>query len=74
MPLQENQSHAQAETTHSSVSEHCTRARAYEIYVARGSKSGHAEGDWLTAEAELRELKRKAANLLSTVESLTGAA
>ena len=49
------------------------RERAYEIYVQRGAKGGHAEGDWLTAEAELKELKAKAAAVLSTVQSLTKA-
>ncbi len=37
----------------------------------RGAKGGHAEGDWLTAEAELKDLKAKAAAMLSTVKSLT---
>lgn len=56
---------------HLSVPEQNIRERAYEIYVQRGCKGGHAEGDWLTAEAELKELKMKAADLLSTVKSLT---
>lgn len=55
------------------ISEQAIRERAYEIYVQRGSKGGHAEGDWLTAEAELKELKAKAAAMLSTVQSLTKA-
>ncbi len=54
-----------------SVSEQCIRERAYEIYRQRGSKGGHADGDWLTAEAELRELRKKAADMLSAVESIT---
>jgi hypothetical protein len=29
-------------------------ARAYEIYLARGSLDGYSEEDWLLAEAELR--------------------
>ena len=53
------------------VPEQNIRERAYEIYVQRGCKGGHAVGDWLTAEAELKELKMKAADLLSTVQSLT---
>jgi len=53
------------------VSEQCVRERAYEIYRQRGCKGGHAEGDWLTAEAELKELRKKAADMLSAVESLT---
>ena len=61
-------------TAHSAIPEHRIRERAYEIYVQRGRKGGHAEGDWLTAEAELKELKTKAAELLTTVESPTGPA
>lgn len=53
------------------IPDHCIRERAYEIYVRRGAKGGHAEGDWLTAEAELKELKNKAADMLAMVESLT---
>ena len=29
-------------------------ARAYELYLARGSVDGYSEEDWLLAEAELR--------------------
>jgi len=29
-------------------------ARAYELYLARGSLDGYSEEDWLLAEAELR--------------------
>lgn len=29
-------------------------ARAYELYLARGSLDGYSEEDWLMAEAELR--------------------
>jgi hypothetical protein len=58
---------------HASIPEHCIRERAYEIYVQRGRKGGHAEGDWLTAEAELKELKAKAVSLVSAVETLTRA-
>lgn len=54
-----------------SIPEHCIRERAYEIYVQRGRKGGHAEGDWLTAEAELKELKVKAVTMASAIESLT---
>lgn len=28
-------------------------ARSYELYLARGGEAGHAEEDWLQAEAEL---------------------
>jgi len=61
-----------ARASHLFISEQCIRERAYEIYRQRGSKGGHAESDWLTAEAELRELKKKAADLLSAVESPSG--
>jgi hypothetical protein len=54
-----------------SVPEHCIRERAYEIYVQRGRKGGHADSDWFTAEAELKELKKKAADMVAAVESLT---
>lgn len=53
------------------VPEHCIRERAYEIYVQRGRKGGHADSDWLTAEAELKELKQKAVAMVSAVEYLT---
>jgi hypothetical protein len=55
----------------SEIPEHCIRERAYEIYVQRGCKGGHADGDWLTAEAELKELKKKAEVIVSAVESRT---
>jgi hypothetical protein len=32
-------------------------ARAYELYLARGSMDGYSEEDWLLAEAELRRGK-----------------
>jgi len=32
-------------------------ARAYELYLARGSLDGYSEEDWLMAEAELRNSK-----------------
>jgi hypothetical protein len=32
-------------------------ARAYELYLARGSVDGYSEEDWLLAEAELRRTK-----------------
>ena len=34
------------------------RERAYEIYVAGGCEDGHDLSDWLTAERELKELRR----------------
>jgi len=55
----------------SEIPEHCIRERAYEIYVQRGRKGGHADGDWLTAEAELKELRKKAEVIVSAVESRT---
>ena len=55
----------------SEIPEHCIRERAYEIYVQRGRKGGHADGDWLTAEAELKELRKKAEVIVSVVESRT---
>jgi DUF2934 family protein len=54
-----------------SVPEHCIRERAYEIYMHRGAKGSHATGDWLTAEAELKELKKKTAEIVAAVDSLT---
>jgi hypothetical protein len=42
------------------VPEQMVRERAYEIYRQRGAKGGNAEGDWLTAEAELKELRKHA--------------
>ncbi|HSY11599.1 MAG TPA: DUF2934 domain-containing protein [Verrucomicrobiae bacterium] len=54
-----------------SIPEQKVRERAYEIYVQRGCKGGHADGDWLTAEAELKELKAKAAEVLSLAKSLS---
>lgn len=55
-----------------SIPEQKVRERAYEIYCQRGRKGGHAEGDWLTAEAELKELKAKASEILSVAKSLSG--
>jgi hypothetical protein len=43
---------ASAEPTHEEIS-----ARAYELYLARGSVDGYSEEDWLLAEAELRRGK-----------------
>jgi len=54
-----------------SVPEQRIRERAYEIYQQRGARDGHAEGDWLTAEAELKEFKKKAAHAARVAESLT---
>ncbi len=42
------------------LSEQMIRERAYEIYRQRGAKGGNAEGDWLTAEAELKEIRKHA--------------
>jgi hypothetical protein len=52
------------------IPELCIRNRAYEIYVQRGRKGGHADGDWLTAEAELKELKKKAEDMMSAAQTL----
>jgi hypothetical protein len=54
-----------------SVPEQRIRERAYQIYQLRGARDGHAEGDWLTAEAELKEIKKKAADSVRVVQSLT---
>jgi hypothetical protein len=41
-----------AEPTHEEIA-----ARAYELYLARGSLDGYSEEDWLIAEAELRRVR-----------------
>lgn len=44
------------EAIHSSTpgpAEHIIRQRAYELYEKRGREDGHAEEDWLHAEAEV---------------------
>jgi len=41
-----------ADPTHEEIA-----ARAYELYLARGSLDGYSEEDWLLAEAELRRGK-----------------
>src|SRR4051812_16747399 len=38
-----------AEPTHDEIA-----ARAYELYLGRGSLDGYSEEDWMLAEAELR--------------------
>jgi hypothetical protein len=53
-----------------SVLQHCVRERAYEIYE-RGGARVVMPSDWLTVEAELKELKKKAADLVVAVEALT---
>ena len=40
------------EPTHEAIA-----ARAYELYLARGSLDGYSEEDWLMAEAEFRNGK-----------------
>jgi hypothetical protein len=68
---------AKHSTQHSSeeideiVPEHCIRERAYQIYQLRGAKGGHAEGDWLTAEAELKEIKKLAMDTARVAQKLT---
>ena len=41
-----------SEPTHEEIA-----ARAYELYLGRGSLDGYSEEDWLLAEAELRRVK-----------------
>ena len=41
-----------SEPTHEEIA-----ARAYELYLARGSVDGYSEEDWMLAEAELRRTK-----------------
>jgi hypothetical protein len=41
-----------AEPSHEEIA-----ARAYELYLGRGSLDGYSEEDWLLAEAELRRGK-----------------
>ena len=44
-----SRSSVSVEPTHEEIA-----ARAYELYLARGSLDGYSEEDWLLAEAELR--------------------
>ena len=47
---------SRAAISHSSMPEpakHVIRQRAYELYEKRGREDGHAEEDWLHAEAEV---------------------
>jgi hypothetical protein len=47
---------SRAAISHSSIPEpakHVIRQRAYELYEKRGREDGHAEEDWLHAEAEV---------------------
>lgn len=53
-----------------SIPEQRIRERAFQIYQQRGAKGCHAESDWLTAEAELKEIKKKAAESAKVAESL----
>jgi hypothetical protein len=53
------------------VPEQRIRERAYQIYQQRGARSGHAEGDWLTAEAELKEIKKKAVDAARLAQTLS---
>ena len=45
--------------------------RAYEIYLARGKKSGSAHEDWVRAEAELRAKAEKTAATTTTTAPKT---
>ncbi len=40
------------------VLEEMIRVRAYQLYAERGFKDGHAQEDWLRAEAEVRNQER----------------
>ncbi len=42
--------------------EETVRSRAYELYEQRGRAEGHDLEDWLQAEAEAANTKRKAAS------------
>jgi len=53
-------------TTH----EEKVRARAYELYEARGRIDGHAEEDWLQAEGEVAESDEPKAVRASASRSL----
>ena len=54
-------------TTHE---EENVRARAYELYEVRGRIDGHAEEDWLQAEAEVAGSNERKAILASASRSL----
>lgn len=41
------------ESRHSEALQEEIRLRAHELYEARGREDGHAEEDWLQAEAEV---------------------
>jgi hypothetical protein len=41
-----------SEPTHEQIA-----ARAYELYLGRGSVDGYSEEDWMLAEAELRRVR-----------------
>jgi hypothetical protein len=43
--------------------EHIIRRRAYELYEKRGCEDGHAEEDWLRAEAEVLGSALRKANV-----------
>ena len=54
-------------------SEAAIRARAYEIYLERGGRSGHDADDWLQAEYELMQLPiREIAEMPSTRPMASG--
>jgi len=46
------------------------RARAYELYEARGRMDGHAEEDWLQAEGEVAGSNERKAFVASAAKSL----
>jgi len=54
-------SNKEARSSEPAHAEQIIRRRAYELYVKRGREDGHAEEDWLRAEAEvLGSVLRKA--------------
>ena len=46
------------------------RARAYELYVARGSESGSETEDWIQAEQEIMEAEEEKRNPSRKPESV----
>jgi hypothetical protein len=41
------------------LSQEQIKQRAYELYLQRGRKEGHALEDWLAAEQELKALRKE---------------
>ncbi len=59
MTLRKQTSTTEMPMRHDIPEEHEIRARAYELYEQRGRENGHDTEDWLQAEAELSNQKRK---------------